>query len=92
MMNVYARNTINKAGFIFWLLLLTACQMAGSGNRVYIDPQNINNGSRNGTIDNPYASWEEVDITSNTSYFIKRSSELPLYQTLNISGKSDITI
>ncbi len=92
MMNIYAKNVTNKAGLIVVLLLLVACQLAGSGDRVYIDPQNTNSSSRNGTIDNPYASWKEVDITSNTSYFIKRSTELPLYQTLNIYRKSGVTI
>ena len=92
MMIVFARNISCKVALIILLMILAAYQLKGSENRVYIDPHSKDSALRNGTIDNPFASWEEVNITSNCTYLIKCSSELSLRQTLHIYGKTNITI
>lgn len=43
---------------------------------VYIDPNNLNDNQKNGTIDHPYCSFTEITWKDNTVYALKRSTLL----------------
>ncbi len=43
---------------------------------VHIDPENINGPNRNGTIENPYSSFSEVEWKDNTVYALKRGTTI----------------
>jgi hypothetical protein len=73
-------------------LLLGAFNVFGSEKNIYIDPQNLSDPRRDGSINHPFASWSEIEPASNTAYYIKRASVLRLKRPLNIHHKINVTV
>ncbi len=78
------------------LLLLTAwfssCHLGGSEQFVYIDPGSHGTSRGNGSAGNPYTTWDQVRMVSNTTYYIKRSTDVVLNEPTDIHKKTNITI
>jgi hypothetical protein len=90
-MNLLIKDILNLKFTIIFIFLSFSFQTAGANKIIYIDPGNKNLG-RNGTIKNPYNSWDEIKPVSNTIYKIKRSTMLILYRPLNFGSKTGITV
>ncbi len=56
-----------------------------TGGIIYVDPSAANNG--NGSIDNPYNSWSNVDIKANTAYLQKRGTKAKGNLVLNTDAE-----
>lgn len=56
-------------------------------NAVYLDPTNISDNKKDGTIEHPYSSFEEVKWKNNTVYALKRNTLLECSQ-IQIQGNS----
>jgi parallel beta-helix repeat protein len=83
---------IAKSLFLLLTSWLSSCHMGGSEQFIYIDPGSHGTDRGNGSAANPYTSWEQVKMQSNTTYYIKRSSQVVLNEPTDIHKKTNITI
>lgn len=82
-----------KAVFFLGIIItISLCSVPASEKNIYIDPGNSAGTVKKGTKENPYSSFEEIKLNSQTTYLIKRSSRMILSRPLNIHGMNNITI
>jgi hypothetical protein len=77
---------------IILLFVLCTCYRTDASvyaDTVYINPE-YNAGNNDGSYKEPYKSWDDISVKSNTVYLIKRSTKLILIRPVNIPGKSNI--
>lgn len=61
------------------------------GATIYIDPTNTASG-QNGTITNPYSSWNQVTFVNGNEYLQKRGTVFTTTGGISITNRSNITI
>jgi hypothetical protein len=74
------------------LLLFFSPSSKETDRHIYIDPSHVSDIPGDGSLNNPYTSWDAIEIRSNTTYRFKKSTRLVLTRPLNILNKQDIML
>jgi len=79
-----------RAAGLLVILLLVQVTIFGQ-TTIYIDPTNTSS-NQNGTISNPYNSWNQVTFTNGNTYLQKRGTTFNTTGGITLTNKSNITL
>lgn len=86
-----SENKIKLRFLILTILLVIFYSTLLFSATVYIDPSNTASG-QNGSIQNPYSSWNQVSFINGNSYLQKRGTIFNTSGGISLNNKSNITI
>ncbi len=79
-----------KTAFFTLFLLITALASTAQSS-FYIDPS-FTGQPRNGSIENPYTSWSQVNFLNGNTYLQKRGTTAYTSSNVSVTGRNNITI